>query len=182
VEAGGGSRPGADPESDGFATLYRETWPRLVAALRLAAPWREDVEDVAQEAFARTLLRWPRVRSGANPGGYAYRVAFRLIFKRRPITGELFDRNLDDPAHAQPDPATAVAQAIDIRAALARLPARQRAVVVLCLFNGFDAVETAAILGTRPATVRVHLHRARLVLQESLAEHRPSTTEPFLYP
>ncbi|MCA1692656.1 MAG: hypothetical protein LC733_10840 [Actinobacteria bacterium] len=45
---------------------------------------RDDAEDVAQEAFARTLSRWRRVRTGSNPPGYVYRVAFRLLRRAQP--------------------------------------------------------------------------------------------------
>jgi RNA polymerase sigma factor (sigma-70 family) len=55
----------------------------LVRALELAGAPRPAAEDVAQEAFARMLTHWRRVRTGSNPAGYAYRTAFRLLSRSR---------------------------------------------------------------------------------------------------
>jgi DNA-directed RNA polymerase specialized sigma24 family protein len=48
----------------------------------------------------------------------------------------------------------------DVRAAVDDLPLRQRQVIALRVVLGFDARETAAILGIAPGTVRAHLSRA----------------------
>jgi RNA polymerase sigma factor (sigma-70 family) len=53
-------------------------------------------------------------------------------------------------------------------AALASLSPRQRAVVVLIDYQGFDAPAAAAVLGLRASTVRVHLARARAALGSEL--------------
>ena len=61
-----------------FVTVYEAHYPRLVRALEIGGLDRPTAEDVAQEAFARTLGHWRRVRLGTNPPGYVYRTAFRL--------------------------------------------------------------------------------------------------------
>ena len=142
-----------------FAALYAAQYGRLVAALHLAAPERTDTEDVAQEAFARTLARWPSVKGGTSPAGYVYRVGFRLLFKRRP---SLPSR---PTARAKPDDEGT----LDIERAMSGLPPRQRQVAVLCLYLEHTPAEAAAVLGMNDATVRVHLHRAREALTQVLA-------------
>ena len=70
-----------EPKSDvarDFVTVYEAHYPRLVRALEIGGLDRPAAEDVAQEAFARTLGHWRRVRLGTNPPGYVYRTAFRL--------------------------------------------------------------------------------------------------------
>ena len=67
------------PVTEDFAELFHTQYPRVVRALVLAGA--ADAEDIAQEAFARTLRHWRRVRTGANPAGYVFRVAFRLVGK-----------------------------------------------------------------------------------------------------
>ena len=63
--------------SDDFVDLFVSHYSRLVAALRLGGADAASGEDLAQEAFARTLGHWRRVRHGSNPAGYVYRVAFQ---------------------------------------------------------------------------------------------------------
>jgi RNA polymerase sigma-70 factor (ECF subfamily) len=55
-----------------------------------------------------------------------------------------------------------------LRAALARLPRRYRAVVVLREMEGLSTREVAAITGLTEANVKQRLHRARMMLRESL--------------
>ena len=142
----------------GFIAFYEAQYGRLVASLRMSAPGRLDIEDVAQEAFARTLARWPSVRDGSSPTGYVYRVGFRLLFKRGPL---LSWRGGAGIAYMPED-------AVDVERAMAALPPRQRQVAVLCLYLEHTPAEAAAVLGMNDATVRVHLHRARLALIRSL--------------
>jgi len=52
-----------------FVTVYEAHYPRLVRALEIGGLDRPTAEDVAQEAFARTLGHWRRVRLGTNPPG-----------------------------------------------------------------------------------------------------------------
>jgi hypothetical protein len=47
-----------------------------------ASPGRRHGRGLAQEALARTLVRWRRVRRGTNPAGYVYCVSFRLLARR----------------------------------------------------------------------------------------------------
>jgi DNA-binding CsgD family transcriptional regulator len=58
-------------------------------------------------------------------------------------------------------------------AALRRLPARQREVIVLRVFLDLDIDTTARQLGIAPGTVRAHLSRAMTALRSELA---PATT------
>jgi RNA polymerase sigma factor (sigma-70 family) len=145
-----------------FSEFYRDHYQRLVASLSFASPHRHDIEDVAQEAFARVCARWPRVSRGSNPPGYLYRVAFRLLFRRaRPR-----------PAAASSPPVHRDSPVIDVvvRDALELLPPKQRAVAVLCIYLEVQPNEAAKIMRLRPSTVRVHLHRVRQTLMAVLED------------
>jgi len=155
-----------DGSDDGFVAIYKEHYPRLVRALELAGADRETAQDAAQEAFARTLGRWQRVRRGTNPAGYVYRVGFRL--SRR-------DRHRDLPGGAgptSPDPATEVALTLDIEGALRAMPAAQRQCAVLCLAVGLSTKDAARALGIAESTVRKQIERARRDLREVLGDHQ----------
>jgi RNA polymerase sigma factor (sigma-70 family) len=59
---------------------------------------------------------------------------------------------------------------VDLVRALGTITPRQRAVVILCLYAGYPTSEVAKILGSSPATVRVHLSAARRRLRVLLEE------------
>jgi RNA polymerase sigma factor (sigma-70 family) len=144
--------------SDDFVDLFREQYPRLVRALRLAGADQWQAEDIAQETFARTLAHWRRVRSGPNPPGYLFRTAFRLLYRRGLLpAGDEEDRQ-DDRAVS---PADAAAYGVDLERALASMPPRRRACAVLCWLLETPTGEAAVALGIAEGTVRKHLEAAR---------------------
>lgn len=151
--------------SDDFVETYREHFPRVVRALELGGLQRAVAEDVAQEAFARTLGHWRRVRGGTNPAGYVYRVAFRLVRRRlRP------ESPLGDEAPAAGDLSSEVASRLDAEAVIAAMPPRRRACVVLCLVVGASTREAASALRLAEGTVRKHLERGRADLRAALGK------------
>lgn len=167
------SRQAVSP-TDGFDTFYRDNYARVVVSLRVAAGSRDDAEDLAQEAFARTLTRWARVRDGPSPVGYVYRVAFRLQRRsrwRRRRQRELEQKAAElrgivgwnDVEGAARDDVAAV------REALNRLPPACRRVAALCFYAELTAAEAADVLGVRASTVRTQLQRARAGLTAALA-------------
>jgi len=156
--------------TDDFAELYRSGYPRLVAALRLAGA--TDGPDLAQEAFARTLRHWRRVRQGSNPAGYVTTTAFRLLRRRRLAPAV----PLEDRHGAIPGPEEATVAAMSVQATLATMPARRRQAAVLCLYLELSAEEAAEAMGVSPSTVRVQLHRARADLRVALGDTSPEPT------
>lgn len=150
-----------------FEALYARHHPRLVRALRLSGAGAE-AEDVAQEAFARTLLHWWRVRRGTNPAGYAYRVAFRLARRRlgRPVRS--------DPAPVAPDAIAEATTRVDLERCLERMPPARRSCAVLVLLVGLPPVEVARALRIAPSTVRKQVSLARA---ELAASFRPAARE-----
>lgn len=102
-------------------------------------------QDLVQEALIKVAMRWPRLREG-NPMAHARTIVVRdnnsWWRKRRDVLGEPPDR-------------AAVAQepevALVVQRALARLTARQRAVVVLRHFDDLSEADTASLLGSPSA-------------------------------
>lgn len=64
-----------------------------------------------------------------------------------------------------------VADRIDLRAAVLRLPADQRATLGLVFFQGLSVEEAATVLDVAPGTVKSRLHRARRALAHHLSTH-----------
>ena len=73
VEAAGPGAPGAS-----FDDWYRSEHSRLVAALLLITGDLALATESVDEAFARALERWGRVRAMASPTGWTFRVAHNL--------------------------------------------------------------------------------------------------------
>jgi RNA polymerase sigma factor (sigma-70 family) len=157
--------PLAALQTDDFVELFRLHYPRLVRAMALAGADREKAQDLAQEALARTLRHWRRVRRGPNPAGYPYRVAFRLLRRR----GGLPPSPLDD---AEPDgtagPEARAVAAADVASALAAMPPGRRACVILCWCLDTSTPDAAETLGISAGTVRKQLELARPRLRAAL--------------
>lgn len=144
-------------------------YPRLVRAVDLLLDDRGVAEEVAQEALLRAAGRWEHVSGLESPGGWVHRVAVNLATShlRRRRVARRARRRLAATAPGtttQPDTATAVT----VRAALARLPANQRRLLVLRHVLGWSAVEIGDLDRVRPETVRQRLGRARNALREEL--------------
>ena len=169
------------PTTD-FVTCYELHYRRLMRALVLAGADRSTAEDVAQEAFARALVHWWRVRRGPNPPGYVYTAGFRLLGKAqrrleheraRVSTRELPDAPSSEPAGeigerdevgeaGEADPTGSQATAnVTLASALAAMPPRRRACAVICLVVGLPVGEAGEALGIADGTVRKHLEEAR---------------------
>jgi RNA polymerase sigma-70 factor (ECF subfamily) len=149
-----------------FVECYLAHYKRLVRALQLGGADAATAEDLAQEAFARALVKWRRVSRGPNPPGYVYTTGFRLL--RRDMERTARRREGDLPAAGPPavdaDPTTALA----MEAALARMPPRRRSCAVMCLVVGMSVHEAGAALGIADGTVRKHLDEARRDLASQL--------------
>ncbi|MGI9079560.1 MAG: RNA polymerase sigma factor [Acidimicrobiales bacterium] len=152
-------------DCDDFVQMYRAEYRRVVRALELAGTGHSTAEDLAQEAFARTLARWRRVRGGTNPAGYVYRVAFRL-WSRQCRDGD----RPDPPGAVEPADATAenAATHADVDHALAAMPLRRRTCAVLCLVLGYTPTEAGEVMRIKASTVRKHLDQARADLTRSV--------------
>ena len=140
---------------------------RLVRALWLAGADAASAEDITQEAFARALSRWRRVSRGANPPGYVYTTAFRLLQRALKKAGRTeLGLTPSRSVAAAADPDTALLLAVEVR--LAEMPPKRRACAVMCLLAGLSVHDAGEALGIADGTVRKHLHEARTDLQEML--------------
>jgi RNA polymerase sigma-70 factor, ECF subfamily len=147
--------------STDFVECYQSHYRPLVRALRLAGADSASAEDLAQEAFGRALARWHRVSRGANPPGYVYTVAFRLLQRtqRRIFSGSGARGQRSRSAAETTEDAALTTVAVE--STLAAMPPRRRMCAVMCLVIGLPVREVAAALGIADGTVRKHLEEAR---------------------
>lgn len=143
-------------------------------AWRLASRFLDnphDAQDIEQEAFVRIFEAAPRYRPTASFTTYLYRIVLRLCMdtarKKRPVACE----NIEDLACPLPDAARGLEERRrdrDVRAAIQRLPKRQRSAILLKEYCELSYVEIAQILSTSTKSVERLLARAREALQKDL--------------
>jgi DNA-directed RNA polymerase specialized sigma24 family protein len=140
--------------------VYREHGARLWRSVLLASGSRDVADDAVAEAFAQALRRG---RALHDPAAWVWRAAFRIA------AGELKERGrmttfAVEPVIGIPDPL------IDLWRALAQLPLKQRASVVMADYAGWSHREIAKALDSSVSAVGVHVHRARKRLRELLED------------
>ena len=141
-----------------------------------------DAEDLVQETLLKVARRWTRVRSMDYPAAYSRRILVNLILhgadRRARRRTELQPH--DRAAELADDNAARALREVDDRAefrwALAQLPTRQRAVLVLRYWSDLSVAEVADLLGCTEGTVTSTASRAAARLAEILAHARPPAT------
>jgi RNA polymerase sigma-70 factor (sigma-E family) len=142
----------------------------LVSGDRFAA------EDLVQTALMRLYVAWPRVRA-ETVDAYARKAMLNALIdhKRRPFVRHerTWSRVPDLPLEDVPatDPGAAVF------AALAGLPPRMRAAVVLRHLSQLSITETAEALGCSEGTVKSQTARGLAQLRASLASEVVQTAD-----
>ncbi|MEX2457700.1 MAG: sigma-70 family RNA polymerase sigma factor [Actinomycetota bacterium] len=142
-----------------FEVFFEAHRHRLHGALTLMTANAQEAEELTQDAFLVVWERWDRVGAMDRPDGYLYRVAmnaFRKRWRRMHL-----DVRLRARAEDERDPFERAAEKDEVARALALLPRRERAALVLTELLELDSNETGELLGIKPATVRVLTHRAR---------------------
>lgn len=145
---------------DGLEAFCEREHPRLVGALSLYCGDRLVAEELAQDALGRACERWSEVGAMEAPGAWVHRVALNMAhswFRRRAAEFRAQRRQASDhDVHFDAD----VANVVAVRREVSALPGRQRGVIVLRYYLGFDVAQTASLLGMTPAAVKASTHRA----------------------
>jgi RNA polymerase sigma-70 factor (sigma-E family) len=154
--------PGTAPAASDFSEFYKQAWP---GAVRLAALLTQDArvgEDLAQEAFARVFPKWSRVE---NPNAY---LRAAVVNACRSWQSRRVTERAKLPLVAA---ARSTELAFDVLAdAVAVLPYRQRAALVLRYYEGLSEAEIADALGCRPGTVKSLTSRALEALRKGIEQ------------
>jgi RNA polymerase sigma-70 factor (sigma-E family) len=135
---------------EGFVEFVVARQAALLRTAYLLTGHAQDAEDLVQTTLVKVVPQWRRI--AGNPEPYVRRVMVNeniSRWRRRRWREHPTDSVADELAH-DPD----VAELVAVRAALASLAPRQRAVLVLRYYEGLSELEIAATLGIAPGTVK----------------------------
>jgi RNA polymerase sigma-70 factor (sigma-E family) len=163
-----------------FVEFAEAVSPRLRrTAFLLCGNWHT-AEDLAQTALMKVFVSWRKIRRQDAVHAYATRTLVNtyLAHKRLKHTGELLTGWFPERAVQAPAPE----ERIMLLDALATLPLRDRAVVVLRYWADLSVEQVADVLGCSPGNVKSISARAldklRVVLGETMAESRSPSALP----
>lgn len=152
-----------------FEELVRRTHADTYLLARRLVSNEEDARDVVQEAYLRAYRSIGRFRGDAQFTTWLYRItancASTHLGRRRRHRHDELDEEVDVPENRPDHDPVVVAEASalqrELEAAIAQLPPRLRAVVVLRDIYDLSHAEVAEQLGISESAAKVRLHRAR---------------------
>ena len=163
-----------------FAEFARVMSPRLRrTAFLLCGDWHT-AEDLAQTALTKVFVSWRRIRRQDAVHAYTNRTLINVYLAHRRLkrTGELVTGWF--PEHPAPDPAPETRMVL--LDALATLPPRSRAVVVLRYWADLSVEQVADVMGCSTGNVKKLSARAldklRVLLGEAMADSGSSAMPP----
>jgi RNA polymerase sigma-70 factor (ECF subfamily) len=168
-------------DREAFEVLVRRHQGRVFWTAYQVIGHAEDARDVAQQVFLRVWTHRARYLARWRFTTWLHRITVNLAidaWRRRQLrpAAELPEEQAVPEAGAGTDPDAALRRAEVGRIFLdlaARLSSRQRAVFVMREMNEMSTGTIAEILGVAESTVRNHLHQARQILRQGLAERYP---------
>lgn len=166
-------RRAAAGEVSAFEQLYRRHAGRVHGAVwRLSGMNPARAEELTQEAFVRA---WQKL------GSFRFESAFSTWLHRLAVNVALMDLRRHNPedsaddatleAVSEPFHAFCAGERSDLENAVAELPPRARAVLVLHDIEGWKHEEIGRELGMAVGSSKAQLHRARGLLKRALGEH-----------
>jgi RNA polymerase sigma-70 factor (sigma-E family) len=156
--------------NEAIESLFHAWYPRLVyTAFCVVGDW-DTAEQLAQDAYLRLWRHWRWLRDPQAAPAYLQRTvlnAARSTIRRRVVERRVLNAvGMAPAAKVAPD----VAADVELRRAVAALPARKRACVVLRYLVGMSEAETAEVLSISVGTVKSQTHKGLRELRERLAD------------
>ncbi len=165
-------------DHDAFARLVERHYGWALGFTDRMLGARHDAEDLVQTAFLRVWQGAARWEPNAKFTTWLYRVLHNLCIDHlrarratasEPLEGE-FVEALADEAPDNEERVSGMQRGARVRAALDRLPVRQRAALVLCYYEELSQAEAAALLGVSEGALESLLSRGRATLRKWLRD------------
>ncbi|MEZ4383526.1 MAG: RNA polymerase sigma factor [Nannocystaceae bacterium] len=153
------------------AALFARHFRAVARFVRTKVASEAEVEDLVQATFLACTEGIERYRGEGSLRAYLLGIAYHKVlhyYARRRKAADIEQRAVEEVA---PGPSAALARRAEERlllAALRRLPLRYQVVIELYFWEELRGREIAALLDVPEGTVRTHLRRARLLLEETM--------------
>ncbi len=137
----------------------------------------EDASDLSQEVFLRAYRGLHRFHGHSSLRTWLYRIGVNVCLNRAGVKPPVAEP-IDARQHPDPrtdDPATRLLRAersAEVRAAVARLPRKQRAALILRVYHELSHAEIAGVLGCSVGAVKANFFHALGNLKKLLASGR----------
>jgi RNA polymerase sigma-70 factor (ECF subfamily) len=163
-------------DHDAFEVLVRENQQMIHALAFRMTGSASDAEDLAQETFLAAFRKLPDFRGDARFSSWLYRIGVNLALNWRQNEARRSRTHTDWAARATLEHASEISTdgSMSERAqeALLRLSSKQRAAIVLTVYDGLNHAEAARILDCSETTVSWRVFSARRKLKRWLDDRR----------
>ncbi len=125
----------------------------------------EDANDLSQDVFLRAYRALPNFRGQSSLATWLYRIGVNVCLNRvtaKTVPSEpLADRQfVDDDAESAPDRMLRAERSAKVRSAIAQLPPKQRATLILRMYHEMSHQEIAGVLGGSVGAVKANYFHA----------------------
>ena len=158
-----------------FERLYRGHVNRVYSLCARMVADRARAEELTQDVFVRAWGKLHLFRGESSFSTWLHRLAVNVVLNARKSDGRMRSRFEEtdeelglDALPAYSSSIVGAGEMLDIEAAIAKLPPGARKVFVLHDVEGFKHEEIAEQLGVTTGATKAQLHRARLLLRQSL--------------
>jgi len=166
------TRAGRDREFTDYVGA-RSGWLRRIAFL-LCQDW-DHSDDLVQAAFTSLYVHWARICGADHLDAYTRTILVRVYlgeqrsgWARKVTLAAWLPEEISEGADQE--------AALDVRAALAALPARQRATIVLRYYCDLNIDQTATALGCSSGTVKSQTSKGLVALRQALEQPAAART------
>jgi RNA polymerase sigma-70 factor (sigma-E family) len=150
----------------------REASLRRLAIL-LCQDWHR-ADDLVQVAITKLYMHWPKAKAADSMDAYVRAIVVREFLDERRsswIRRVTLTSQLPDLPATTTDPETS----LDMQAAIAALPPRQRATLILRFYCDLSVEQAARVLGCTPGTVKSQTAKALTSLRIALSPNSDTT-------
>ncbi len=153
-----------------FDALYAHTVERVYGVCLRLSGHRPTAERLTQDTYVRVWHKLGTFRGEAAFTTWLHRLAVNVVLNdaREAQRRDGRERALTEADSRRPMRASEPGVRLDVERAIAALPPRARAVLVLHDVEGYKHHEIAELLGIAVGTAKAQLHRARQLLQQRL--------------
>jgi RNA polymerase sigma-70 factor (ECF subfamily) len=125
----------------------------------------EDASDLSQDVFLRAYRGLRNFRGGSSLATWLYRIGVNVCLNRmavkKPITEDIDARqHVDTARESQVERVLREERGVRVRAAIAQLPPKQRATLVLRMYQELSHEEIAQVLGSSVGAVKANFFHA----------------------